>query len=272
MVTGADRESAQSFAKNQISFHEYAQTFGEHLGTYLRQPVAHATEGLWPMHQLPQDKCGPAARDGGESDLDGAVGFGLTGASALVLNQLDVPVGAPTGRVHRRHRGVGFRLVTHVAARFAGVMSIESNLGSHHAPTVSLTTDPKQLSAVFAEAFNSGSADSVGRVYEHDAVFVPHPGRHVAGEHLAEATAEFLRLGRPITVHPRHTYVADDIALLIVDWVIDGPGLAGEQVHIEGTATDVARRGADGLWRYIIDNPFGTAKVDAQSDPDSRDR
>ncbi|MDT0345627.1 YybH family protein [Streptomyces litchfieldiae] len=138
-------------------------------------------------------------------------------------------------------------------------MSIESNIVPGHAPTVSLTTDPGQHPAAFAEAFNSGSAAAVGQVYEPGAVFVPAPGRPVTGDSLAEATADFLGLGLPITVLPRHTYVADDIALLIVDWVIDGPGPDGEHVHIEGTATDVARRGADGLWRYVIDNPFGTA-------------
>jgi ketosteroid isomerase-like protein len=37
----------------------------------------------------------------------------------------------------------------------------------------------------------------------------------------------------------------------------------GEHVHVDGTATDVARRGPDGLWRYVIDNPFGTV-VDHQ--------
>lgn len=72
-----------------------------------------------------------------------------------------------------------------------------------------------------------------------------------------------LALGVPIEVEPRHVYVADDIALLIVDWKISGTAPDGAQVDISGTATDVARRGADGIWRYLIDNPFGTA-----SDPD----
>ncbi|EFL19641.1 predicted protein [Streptomyces sp. C] len=34
-------------------------------------------------------------------------------------------------------------------------------------------------------------------------------------------------------------------------------GRDGVPVHVEGTATDVARRGPDGRWRYAIDNPFG---------------
>lgn len=57
---------------------------------------------------------------------------------------------------------------------------------------------------------------------------------------------------------PRHVYATDDLALLIVDWVIEGTA-DGRPVRIEGTATDVARRGPDGRWRYAVDNPFGTA-------------
>lgn len=72
-----------------------------------------------------------------------------------------------------------------------------------------------------------------------------------------QATSSFLALGVPIEISLRHTYVYDDTALLIGDFVIDGAGPDGERVHIEGTATDVARRGPDGLWRYIIDNPPG---------------
>ena len=63
----------------------------------------------------------------------------------------------------------------------------------------------------------------------------------------------------PIRITPRHTYVVGDLALLIVDFVIDSVAAHGGRVHIEGTATDVARHGPDGCWRYAIDNPFGVA-------------
>nr|WP_186319266.1 DUF4440 domain-containing protein [Streptomyces sp. SAJ15] len=115
----------------------------------------------------------------------------------------------------------------------------------------------------FAAAFNSGSPEELARVYADGAVFVPRPGESVTGPELRAANAEFQALGLPISVRPRHTYVADDIALLIVDWVIDGHRPDGEHVRLEGTATDVARRGPDGRWRYVIDNPFGTASPPA---------
>ncbi|MFD9405763.1 YybH family protein [Streptomyces sp. NPDC059989] len=133
------------------------------------------------------------------------------------------------------------------------------NIERDHAPTVALTTDPRQHPAVFAAAFNTGDPAAVAQVYEPDAVFVPRPGTPLTGAALVSATAEFLALGLPIEVSPRHTYEAGDLALLIVDWSIEGTAPDGAAVRLAGTATDVARRGPDGLWRYVVDNPFGTS-------------
>ncbi|WP_052406788.1 YybH family protein [Allokutzneria albata] len=116
-------------------------------------------------------------------------------------------------------------------------------MSTDHMPSVRL---PEQ----FREAFNTGSSAAVEAVYEPDGVFVDGPGNPVTGPDRKRANEKMLALGEPIEVRPRHTYVAGDIALLIVDWSIG-------EVH--GTATDVARRGPDGVWRYVIDNPFGTA-------------
>ncbi|MEV0353104.1 DUF4440 domain-containing protein [Nonomuraea sp. NPDC050680] len=120
-----------------------------------------------------------------------------------------------------------------------------------------LAERPEDVPAVFAERFNTGDAAAVAEVYESGAVFVPEPGSPLTGQEAHAANERFLSLGLPIAVRPRHVYTAGDIALLIVDWVIDGTDRDGRPVHIEGTATDVARRGQDGRWLYAIDNPFG---------------
>ncbi|BCJ46986.1 hypothetical protein GCM10010168_34940 [Actinoplanes ianthinogenes] len=121
------------------------------------------------------------------------------------------------------------------------------------------TTEATRHPAAFAAAFDSGDVAAVEAMYEDDALLVPEPGNAVSGADRAAATERFLALGLPIQVRPRHVYTAGDIALLIVDWTIEGTGPDGVPVHIDGTATDVARRGADGTWRYVIDNPFGVA-------------
>jgi ketosteroid isomerase-like protein len=154
---------------------------------------------------------------------------------------------------------VGFRLVGHVAPGFTVDMSIESNTRGIHDSTLPLATVAEQHPAVFAETFNTGDLKAMTRLYAPGAVFVPEPGRPTTGDALTGATADFLALGLPISVQVRHAYVVDDTALLIVDWTIDGPGPDGGPVSMRGTATDVVRRGPDGRWRFLIDNPFGTA-------------
>lgn len=126
-------------------------------------------------------------------------------------------------------------------------------------PTPSLATCAEQQPQVFAAAFNTGDPDAVDRLYERTGRLVRAPGQVMTGVDRREANAQLVSLGVPIEVTPRHVYVHDDVALLIVDWAITGTAHIGGRIDVRGTATDVARRGADGYWRYIIDNPFGTA-------------
>ncbi|WP_431043489.1 YybH family protein [Streptomyces sp. P1-3] len=129
------------------------------------------------------------------------------------------------------------------------------------------------LPAVFAERFNSGDAAAVRELYEEGAVFVRPTGTPATTpEAISRANADFLGLGLPIAVTPRHIHVAGDIALLIVDWRLAGTAPDGTPVRIEATATDVARRGPDGRWRYVIDSPFGAATERSSADGLSADR
>jgi ketosteroid isomerase-like protein len=97
-------------------------------------------------------------------------------------------------------------------------------------------------------------------LYEPEAVVIAKDGRTITDR--AEIAALFerdIRLGLPLKARARHVFVAGDIAQIVLDWSIDGTGPDGKRVHLGGAASDVVRRGADGRWRYIIDNNQGTA-------------
>src|SRR5262249_20609861 len=123
----------------------------------------------------------------------------------------------------------------------------------------SLPTEPEGVIPSLIERFNSGKVSAMETLYE-GAVLIADDGRTVTDR--AEIAAELerdLSLGLPLEAKARHVFVNGDIAQIVVDWSIDGTGPDGEHVHVEGTASDVARRGADGRWRYLIDNRLGTA-------------
>jgi ketosteroid isomerase-like protein len=124
---------------------------------------------------------------------------------------------------------------------------------------VRLAVDPTDHVPAYCATFARGSGALLDQHYEPDAVIVPSPGQPVTGTQRIATHDYLLGLGVPIRAEARRVYVAGDVALLIVDWSIRGVARDGHPVDLHGTATDVARRAPDGHWRYVIDNPFGTA-------------
>ena len=121
----------------------------------------------------------------------------------------------------------------------------------------SLPTEPEGIVASLLERFNSGKVGAMMTLYDPEAVLIATDITDRT-EIVAELERD-LSLGLPLEAKARHVFVNGDIAQIVVDWSIDGTGPDGEHVHVEGTASDVARRGADGRWRYLIDNRLGTA-------------
>ncbi|MGW5360606.1 YybH family protein [Actinopolymorpha pittospori] len=122
-----------------------------------------------------------------------------------------------------------------------------------------LPSKPEDVIPSLIERFNSGKVAAMMTLYE-GAVLIEDDGRTVTDRaEIAAALERDLSLGLPLEANARHVFVADDIAQIVVDWSIDGTGPDGKHVRVEGTASDTVRRGADGLWRYLIDNRLGTA-------------
>ena len=124
--------------------------------------------------------------------------------------------------------------------------------------TVPNRTSPAALVEAFAAHFNAGRHEALLSLYAPEAVFLPAPGQPVrSSEGIRGALATFLALGLPIDLRVRHVIEAGDMALVLADWALQGTGPSGEPMALAGTATDVLRRDAAGVWYYLIDNPFG---------------
>jgi ketosteroid isomerase-like protein len=124
----------------------------------------------------------------------------------------------------------------------------------------SLPTEPEGMVATLLERFNSGKVSAMMGLYAPEAVLIAKDGRTITDHtEIAAELERDLSLGLPLKAKARHVFVADDIAQIVLDWSIDGTGPDGKHVHLGGSASDIVRRGADGRWRYLIDNALGTA-------------
>lgn len=123
-----------------------------------------------------------------------------------------------------------------------------------------LPTKPEDVIPSLVERFNSGDVNNQMALYAPEAVFVANDGRLVTDHtEIAAIIGHDIKLGLPLVTNVRHVFVAGDTAQIILDWSIEGTGPDGKEVHLGGSACDIVRRGADGFWRYIIDNNQGTA-------------
>ncbi|GAA3945570.1 hypothetical protein GCM10022244_61130 [Streptomyces gulbargensis] len=120
-----------------------------------------------------------------------------------------------------------------------------------------LTSDVEKHTALYEAAFNSGDVDAVNAMYTDEAVAVWEPGVPLTGQARKDAVKEFLARKPKMSARPRQSFVTGDTALLIVDWSIATVDDAGEPELLTGVGVDVLRKGADGNWRYAIDDPYG---------------
>jgi uncharacterized protein (TIGR02246 family) len=128
--------------------------------------------------------------------------------------------------------------------------------------TTTVGTGPAahEMTAAYVQAFNAGDAEAIELFYTEDAVTVWEPGVAASGDARRQGTKEFLARKPHMTAAVRESYVTGDAALFVVDWTIDIPaGPGGPEEHLSGVGLDVLRLGADGVWRYAVDNPFGDA-------------
>src|SRR4051812_46588902 len=119
---------------------------------------------------------------------------------------------------------------------------------------------PEQVLETIVDGINSGNLDTLMPLYETGAAFATQPGSLAHGASgIGEALAGFISMKGKLDLEVTRVLEVDDLALVTGVWSFAGTGPGGEPVRLEASNADVLRRQADGTWRFVIDNPWGTA-------------
>ena len=126
------------------------------------------------------------------------------------------------------------------------------------APAIGTATPARVLESIVA-GINSGDLDSLMPLYESTAAFATEPGSLAPGlAGIREALNGFIAMNGTLDLRVTRVLEVDDLALVIGTWSFDGTGPDGQPVRLQANNADVLRRQADGTWRFVIDNPWGT--------------
>jgi uncharacterized protein (TIGR02246 family) len=120
--------------------------------------------------------------------------------------------------------------------------------------------EPARLPFAFEDTLNAGDVDAVLDLFSPDATMRTLTGEVLTGP--AQLRGEIVRTVAAtarLTNKARFCLIGDDTALIIVDWTLEATTPDGARITPAGSTANVARRYADGSWRFTVLNPLGTA-------------
>ena len=118
---------------------------------------------------------------------------------------------------------------------------------------------PEEVLNSVTEGINAGDLDSLMTLYEPLACFASQPGqlaKSPAG--IRESLRGFIDMNGKLDLKVKRVLRASDLALVTTEWSFSGTGPDGNPVNMAAKSADVLRHQADGTWRFVIDNPWGT--------------
>ena len=114
---------------------------------------------------------------------------------------------------------------------------------------------PELMAETFITLFNERDAAGLLALYEPDAVYTFDGKSNAVGTAQIKAAFERVLAGpRKLRGAYEQVYVAGDTALCRLKWEMTG---AEGWIESDGVSAEVLKRGADGKWRFKVDDATG---------------
>lgn len=119
---------------------------------------------------------------------------------------------------------------------------------------MNLPTQPQDVHARLAEAYNTGDVHTVMNMYDFNGILVAQPGKAVSGKaEFEQAVKGILSVTGKMDIKTVYCLAAGNLAVGRSEWSITENGIT----KISAKGIEVMQKQTDGTWKVLFDHAFG---------------
>ncbi len=122
-------------------------------------------------------------------------------------------------------------------------------------------TDPERAARYFQHCIRAGDVEAAVRCMDVNAIYVTEAGKFVQGREAIRVAVAKVAAMKPDLQAKRSAILmpGGDIASLVDEWTLKTTLPDGQKLDLAGVSSDILKRQANGVWTYLVDNPYGQA-------------
>ena len=122
-------------------------------------------------------------------------------------------------------------------------------------------TNPERAARYFQNCIRAGDVEGAVRCLDVNAIYVTEAGKFVQGRASTRAAVAKVAGLKPDLQAKRSAILmpGGDIASLVDEWTLKATLPNGQKLDLAGVSSDILKRQANGVWTYLVDNPYGAS-------------
>jgi len=119
-------------------------------------------------------------------------------------------------------------------------------------------TDPNGADEFFLNCVRNGDLKNAMTCFDPEAIYIDKEGQTIRGAaNIEKVVANLCKMKADITVYEHKTApVGDELMYWLDKWTMSATDPQGAAISMKGASANMMRKSPDGIWLWLVDNPF----------------
>jgi len=119
-------------------------------------------------------------------------------------------------------------------------------------------TDPNGADEYFLNCIRIGDLKNAMTCFDPEAIYIDKEGNTIRGAaNIEKVVANLCKMKADITVYEhKAAAVGSEMMYWLDKWTMTATDPQGAALTMKGASANVMRKSADGIWLWLVDNPF----------------